>query len=136
MPFCPNCRYEYKPEISICPDCNEQLVSSLPPEGAENQDDEYSKYDNWVRIGRLTSQAYANMINEGLQSKNIPVIILSGTGHFGQTGQMGISSFRPIDGGFSVMVPKQFAEDASLEAEIILGQEWINAKADNFDNKS
>ena len=133
MPFCPKCRYEYKPEISICPDCNEYLVSTLPEKNEEISEIDNMGYDNWVRIGRLTSQAYANMINEGLHSKNIPVIILSGTGHFGQTGQMGTSSFRPIDGGFSVMVPEEFAVDANYEAEIILGDDWIKSRDENID---
>ncbi len=133
MPFCPKCRYEYKPEISVCPDCNEYLVSSLPEKNEEISEIDNMGYDNWVRIGRLTSQAYANMINEGLHSKNIPVIILSGTGHFGQTGQMGTSSFRPIDGGFSVMVPEEFAVDANYEAEIILGDDWIKSRDENID---
>ena len=132
MPFCPKCRYEYKPEISVCPDCNEYLVSSLPEKNEEISEIDNMGYDNWVRIGRLTSQAYANMINEGLHSKNIPVIILSGTGHFGQTGQMGTSSFRPIDGGFSVMVPEEFAVDANYEAEIILGDDWIKSRDENI----
>ena len=133
MPFCPKCRYEYKPEISVCPDCNEYLVSSLPEKNEEISEIDNMGYDNWVRIGRLTSQAYANMINEGLHSKNIPVIILSGTGHFGQTGQMGTSSFRPIDGGFSVMVPEEFAVDANYEAEIILGDDWIKSRDEYID---
>ena len=30
--FCPNCRYEYKPGVTRCPDCNELLVAELPPE--------------------------------------------------------------------------------------------------------
>ena len=133
MPFCPKCRYEYKPEISVCPDCNEYLLSSLPEKNEEISEIDNMGYDNWVRIGRLTSQAYANMINEGLHSKNIPVIILSGTGHFGQTGQMGTSSFRPIDGGFSVMVPEEFTVDANYEAEIILGDDWIKSRDENID---
>ena len=32
MPFCPKCRYEYRPEIKVCPDCGEKLVAELPPE--------------------------------------------------------------------------------------------------------
>ena len=30
--FCPSCRYEYRPEISKCPDCDIWLVSTLPIE--------------------------------------------------------------------------------------------------------
>jgi len=38
--FCPQCRYEYKPGINRCPDCDVELVSSLPPE--EEEEVEYS----------------------------------------------------------------------------------------------
>lgn len=128
MSFCPKCRYEYNPEISVCPDCEETLVDLLPEKtktDAENSEIDDQGYDDWIKIGNLTSQAYATMINEGLKSKNIPVVILSGAGYFGQTGQMGISSILPAGGGYLVLVPEEFVEDAHNEAEIILGDDWI-----------
>ncbi len=30
--ICPNCRYEYNPGVTICPDCGADLLYSLPPE--------------------------------------------------------------------------------------------------------
>ena len=126
MPYCPKCRYEYNPEISICPDCEEHLVDILPEKYENDSEIDKQGYDNWVKIARLTSQAYANMINDGLQSKNIPVVILSGAGHFGQTGQMGTSSFFPVGGRYLVLVPEEFVEDANNEAVSILGDEWVN----------
>jgi hypothetical protein len=32
MPFCPRCRYEYRPDIKTCPDCDAKLVDELPSE--------------------------------------------------------------------------------------------------------
>jgi hypothetical protein len=50
MPFCPNCKYEYKATVSVCPDCNEPLVDVLP----EDVEDEFEEdYDNWVPLCRL-----------------------------------------------------------------------------------
>jgi hypothetical protein len=123
--FCPKCRYEYTQMVTVCPDCNEQLVTRLPDES--NELDDGKSYD-WVQIGRLTSDQYAEMVLEALHSKDIPAVILGGGGHFGQTGQMGPSSARPVGGGFSLMVPREFVTQANEEAQAILGDEWEQAK--------
>ena len=126
--FCPKCRFEYKPEIFTCPDCDERLVLTLPEETA-GKTDSPENYEDWVQLARLTSTMSAEMLSDLLRSKNIPVVILSGSGHFGQTGQMGASSFRPVDGGFySVMVPPEHVDAVDEEATAILGEEWIKAK--------
>jgi len=122
--FCPKCRYEYEPHIFTCPDCGEKLVVTLPPVEAEND----SKYDNWVELVHLTSKMSAEMVLDVFRSKDIPVVILSEAGFFGQTGQMGPSSFQPIAGFYSVVVPEEFVEVAENEGEALLGDEWHDAK--------
>ena len=126
MPYCPKCRYEYNPGIAVCPDCDEQLVAALPEE--PDADDDEEVYDDWVQIGRLTSTQYAEMVIEALQAKDIPAVLHSGSGHFGETGQMGPSSFRPVGGGYSLWVPREFADDADQEAEVILGELWQKSR--------
>ena len=86
------------------------------------------EYKDWIQLARLTSYQYAQIIVEALRDKDIPVVIHSGAGYFGLLGQMGPSSFRPIDGAFSIMVPREFVVDADREAEAILGDEWKNAR--------
>ncbi len=133
MPYCPNCRYEYQDSVTVCPDCNETLVSDLPAE-TENDSPDDRKYQDWVQIARLTSPQYAEMIVEGLRARDIPAVIQSGTGHFGITGQMGPSSFRPIGGGYSLMVPREHVAAADREAALILGDEWEKSKLIDIDN--
>ncbi len=132
MPFCPKCRYEYEFHVSVCPDCEEQLVGSLPEERSRYtpllssaQPDLMNQYADWVQIARLTSERSANMIMEVWQSKDIPGVVLSGAGHFGQ---IGLSSYLPMDGGYCMMVPRKFVEDADGEATAVLGEEWENAR--------
>ena len=31
MPFCPQCRSEYRPDVARCPECDATLVKELPP---------------------------------------------------------------------------------------------------------
>ncbi len=131
MPYCPKCKYEYEYGVGMCPDCDERLVDSLPE---ENDSDDVAgqmakKYDDWVLLANLTSQYFASMCHEGLTAKNIPAVILSGTGHFGMTGQMGITNYRPIDGNYKLYVPKEFSEDAAHEASVILGDDWDVSRA-------
>lgn len=121
MPYCPKCKYEYRPEISHCPDCNERLVATLPME----PEDKPVVYDDWTEIARMTSPQYGEMLVEALRSKDIPALLRDSSGHFGQTGQMGMSSFAPVPGAFAtLLVPEQFVRDACQEAEAVLGEEW------------
>lgn len=125
MSFCPNCKYEYKMDTGVCPDCGETLVESLPDESVAA---EPPPPDDWIQLARLQSPEHAEMILEGLRSKGIPAVILSGTGHFGQTGQMGMSAFRPVGGEYSLMVPAANVIEADTEAHGILGEEWERSR--------
>ena len=126
MPYCPKCKYEYNYGQAKCPDCDEYLVNNLPEEtGEETLNDE--KID-WIPLCRLTSNQISEMLVEALESKGIRALVHSGAGHFGITGQMGASSFRPIGGAYTIMVGRENANDASIEAEIILGPDWSKVK--------
>jgi len=124
MPYCPECRYEYKEGIETCPDCGARLVIEIPKEVMDKATPGSETYTDWVHLARINSEQGAQMILEVFEEKEIPVIVQSGAGHFGVTGQMGLTSFRPVGGAYSVYVPAEFATDAYYEGEIILGDEW------------
>ncbi|PKK83180.1 MAG: hypothetical protein CVT49_09715 [candidate division Zixibacteria bacterium HGW-Zixibacteria-1] len=133
MPFCPKCRYEYLPEVLVCPDCEEQLVDVLLPENEKESDDvaDESPDENaegWVPVALLTSVQYADLLEEALRSKGIPIIIRSGAGHFGPIGTTGPSSIFPISAGYLVLIGEDFLVDADREAAIILGDLWDKSK--------
>jgi DNA-directed RNA polymerase subunit RPC12/RpoP len=67
MPYCPNCRYEYKDNIVECPDCGAKLVEKLEEETIED-----IKY---VPFRTLPSRLYAEMLKEALEKEGIPSII-------------------------------------------------------------
>lgn len=120
--FCPKCRYEYKDDVTECPDCNVALVSELPKEELPEE------IKDWVQVARLNSLQEAEMIEESLREKNIRVVIQSGTGYFGYIGVMGATSYGPVGGGYSVYVPKDEIVEADREATLLLGDEWIKSR--------
>jgi len=72
MPVCPNCKYEYVPGITICPDCNTPLVDSA----------DLSKYsdlseEDWVLVYTAFSEIEADMLKENLESAGISASVLS-----------------------------------------------------------
>ena len=71
MPFCPECRVEYRAGVQRCPDCDAHLVDSLPPEAGAN--------DLWglelVELASFPNFPEAEMIKELLESGGIRTIL-------------------------------------------------------------
>lgn len=127
MPYCPNCRYEYKSNISECPDCGAELVDSLPGDD-EYEDIEVDSDEEWIALAKLTSNQYAEMVVEALQAKDIPAVVHSKAGHFGSIGTMGPTSYVSAGDGYLIMAPREFAEIADKEAESVLGEVWVKSR--------
>jgi len=73
------------------------------------------------------------MVMEALRAKDIPAVIHSDAGHFGQTGQMGTSSFRPMGGAYTLMIPRDHIVEADREAATILGDVWEKSRLCDLD---
>jgi hypothetical protein len=94
MPFCPNCRYEYRRGIETCSDCGAQLVDTLP-------DAPYAQpppSGNDVPIARAESLAIAEMWAELLGEQSISCRI------------------SPAGAGDTVLVPGQTAWEVRVAA--------------------
>jgi hypothetical protein len=81
MPFCPKCRYEYKPEIWECPDCGVRLVIKLDekesPESREEStagktDIESKENMKFVLLRDIPSRIQADMLRGILENAGIP----------------------------------------------------------------
>ncbi len=104
MPFCPQCRYEYLPEIKTCLDCGSALVDELPAvkEMAENVE--------WVKLKSLPGMIYAKMVSEVLDQRGIPNYIQSLFG----SGGMGVVNGGDFAGDMArLWVPVDFLEEAT-----------------------
>lgn len=64
MPFCPNCTYEYKEGIKVCPDCGTTLVEELVDH-------------DWVVVYTSDQEYDVQMMKDALESADIEATILS-----------------------------------------------------------
>ena len=97
MAFCPDCRYEYRNEIRVCPDCGAELVDDLPAE-----DKEEIPEVRFVPLPNLPGRVYADMVKGALEKKGIPCFIRAkGVGDAyqfpGTTPMEGVRLFVPED---------------------------------------
>lgn len=124
MPFCPKCRFEYEFGAVVCPDCDEKLVASLKPAPGDDDLDETFPSEEMVPLARMTSRDKAEMLLEALRQASIPAYLHSETGYFGATGQMGVSSYQPVGGGFLLMVHRDHVDEADTFGVGMFGDEW------------
>jgi hypothetical protein len=71
MPYCPNCRFEYKEGVKECPDCGAPLVDELP----EDKPPESPKSPNFVPFRNLPTRMYAQMLQGALKNEGIASMI-------------------------------------------------------------
>ena len=68
MPFCPNCETHYKGQLSICPECGEQLIESAIdeiegiPEAAD---------DHLISLHRSPSEEESEILRKALRQAGI-----------------------------------------------------------------
>lgn len=81
MPYCPKCRYEYKPAIEICPDCGKKLVAKLKPKKRKKVEsleisEEEALIEPKLKLLYVTGNLiYANFLKETLKRNGIPCLI-------------------------------------------------------------
>jgi hypothetical protein len=103
MPFCPNCRYEYLPEVTKCPDCDAYLVPELPDIHVDSED------IKWVALTPLSGVVYAKMVCEVLEQRGIPNYTQSlfGSGGLGQ-----IMTAGTVGAQAKIYVPEEQQQEA------------------------
>ena len=69
MPFCPSCRAEYRSGMTHCPDCDTDLVETLPEGAPETEGTEL------VELASFPIVSEAEMIQELLEGNEIRTVL-------------------------------------------------------------
>jgi uncharacterized Zn finger protein (UPF0148 family) len=119
MPYCPNCRFEYKEGISECPDCGARLVDKLEDKSTGTEEEESAENRKFAPLMDFASRAEAQMLQEALENEGIPSIIKENHTYLNLVTAGGISQLG--GGGVYVWVPKQRLEKSKEIADQMFG---------------
>jgi len=111
--FCPQCGYEYLPQVGECPDCRVPLVAHRPEPKAE------AEPEPWAVVYETVEWGQALLVRSLLEGSGLPALI--GNQPVVQT------PFPLLGGGFQVQVPSEWAEVARelLQAALARKEETV-----------
>ena len=105
--FCPQCRSEYVPGKTRCPDCDVDLVETLPPLRREFPPEEkiprQYRHSNWVMIYSPASAQELALIKMILEREQIACFI-------GNELSRRAAFYSPANLAFELWVPEELAE--------------------------
>ncbi len=67
MSYCPQCRYEFRPEVKTCPECNVALEEKLTEEATSEED--------YVEVYKVGSRMEAEMIQALFDENDIYYLV-------------------------------------------------------------
>lgn len=116
MPFCPQCRSEYKPGITRCDECNQELVETLTEENMVHD----TSAAKMVELRSFANTAEAEMVQEVLEQNGVRALL---------QGEVSTGTLFPTPAtAVNLLVDERdFARarelvDAYFEAEIVEGE--------------
>ncbi|MGE5400041.1 MAG: putative signal transducing protein [Ignavibacteriales bacterium] len=70
MPICPNCEYEYKEGMTVCPDCGIQLVDQ------QEFNEHMINPEDWDVVYTCSEEYEAEMLKANLEGAGIEALII------------------------------------------------------------
>ncbi len=110
MANCPVCKAEVDDDAANCCICGHDL--------------DEAEAVKWIILGEIEDKFSADFAKEVLASSEIPVVIFSRSGFFGNIGLPLNPFYKPGSALFEVSVPEDHSEEASEVLSMTLGDRW------------
>ena len=122
MPYCRRCKETFPDGLTACPNCGDDFEDD---EAFTENDDEFGERESgWTLIGKIRDVMSAGYAKETLQSYDIPAVVRSESGFFGQAGLNLPQIYGKQKGLFQIYVPTEMIEEAEDILNMILGHSW------------
>lgn len=119
MPFCPDCRYEYRVGVTTCADCGSELVDKLDPNVHHGKPD-------LVAVGTVMSSSQAELGRGALENEGINAVVVSTSfTAYGKWLDFVASLNLTNSEGNVVLVDPSKTEEARLILAGVLGDEFV-----------
>ncbi len=119
---CPACKdNEWDATYTDCPICGRELLSS----DDSSSDKETS---GWLLVGTIDELVSANLAREALKSAEIPAVVISKSGYFGQVGLIMNNFLSGAPQLFEVSVPTGFEDDAIDLLTVVVGDHFTASR--------
>ncbi|MCP4684655.1 MAG: hypothetical protein GY867_04315 [bacterium] len=111
MAYCPACKTEWDPPVAKCPVCSGELTA-----GKEESD--------WTLLGTIRDKVSADFAREVLSSYEIPAVVISKSGFFGQVGLTFNTFYKAGSHMFEISVPTEHVLEAREIMNMAVGESW------------
>ncbi len=111
MVYCPECELELHGNPSHCYICGRKMTETR------------SEAD-WIVLGTVENKMYADLARETLISANVPAVVISKSGFFGNIGLPLVPFYKPQSSTFEIRVPREYLAEASEILDMTIGDKW------------
>lgn len=111
MEYCPVCNTKLKKDATYCHVCGYKI----------NNDEENYK---WIVLGYIDDKISADFAKETFKAYNIPAVIFSKSGFFGDIGLTLNPLYSSSSATFEVSVPEGLEEEAIEILNMTIGNKW------------
>lgn len=111
MAYCPVCKTEWKAPLRQCPVCSGELSAGKEETG-------------WTLLGTIRDKVSADFAQEVLTSYEIPAVVISKSGFFGQAGLTFNTFYKAGSSLFEISVPTEHVQEACEILTMAVGDNW------------